>query len=464
MLKLSFYGATETVTGSKYLLEADGAQVMIDCGMFQGLKELRLKNWEALPLDVAAVDALLLTHAHLDHCGWLPRLVRQGYRGPIHCTAPTSELTELILFDSAKNQEEDADYANRHEISKHKPALPLYDARDVTAALRKMNVVVRNEWLHAAGPIWARFHDAGHLLGSCMIEVEVRQGARPTRILFSGDVGRYGAPLYHDPQPPPACDYLICESTYGNRDHPPGKVLDQVCEMVLEGMRRGGVMVVPCFAVGRAQQFMFLLQALIAQDRIPELPIYLDSPMAVDATNIYCEFAADHDLTEFQLTGARPALHGRSVHLVRTTAESKRINSVAGPAIILSSSGMMIGGRILHHLKRRLPDPANTIVLGGFMAAGTRGRAMQDGAKSVRIHGQEIPVRAAVREVSGLSGHADRTELLRWLAPLPKPRHVFLTHGELEGSRALAEQLTAQRGWEVTIPKYASSCDLEPTS
>lgn len=462
MAKLSFYGATETVTGSKYLLEADGAQVMIDCGMFQGLKELRLKNWEPLPIAVDQIDALLLTHAHLDHTGWLPRLVKQGFRGPIHCTAPTAELTELILFDSAKNQEEDADYANRHGFSKHKPALPLYDARDAAAAIRKMQIVERHQWLNAAGPIWARFHDVGHLLGSCMIEVEVRQGPRPTRFLFSGDVGRYGAPLYHDPQPPPNCDYLICESTYGNRDHPPGKVSDQLCELVLEATRRGGVMVVPCFAVGRAQQFMFLLQALIAQNRIPELPIYLDSPMAVDATNIYCEFAGDHDLSEFQLTGARPALHGRSVHLVRTSTESKRINSVAGPAMILSSSGMMIGGRILHHLKRRLPDPVNTILLGGFMAAGTRGRAMQDGAKSVRIFGQEVPVRAAVREVSGLSGHADRGELLRWLAPLHSPRRVFLTHGELEGARAFAEALKTQRGWDVTIPKYADSFELEP--
>ncbi|MEX0712509.1 MAG: MBL fold metallo-hydrolase [Pirellulales bacterium] len=469
MVKLTFHGAAETVTGSKYLLEAGGARVLFDCGLFQGLKELRLKNWQPLAFEPSSVDSVVLTHAHIDHIGFLPRFSRLGFARAAYATAATADLAEIILLDAAKNQEDDAEYANQKGFSKHKPALPLYDERDVRRALKLLRPIARNEWFNPAGPIWCRYHDAGHLLGSTMIEVEVRPtadqpsaGARPLRLLFSGDVGRYAAPLYHDPSPPPACDYLVCESTYGNRDHPPGSVLDQLAGVIRAAVDRGGVMLFASFAVGRAQQLMYLVQVLIQRGRIGRMPIYLDSPMSVRATAVYLTHAADHDLSELDLSAAAShMLDTPNVHLARTVEESKRINGVEGPAVIISSSGMMTGGRILHHLKRRLPEERNTIVVGGFMAAGTRGRMLQEGAARLRVHGRDVPVRSAVAEMSGLSGHAGRSELLRWLEPLPPPRKVFLTHGEKEGALALAEQLRTGHGWNVCVPKLGESFELE---
>ena len=461
MVRLSFHGAAETVTGSRYLLEAGGAQVLIDCGLFQGLKSLRLLNWEPPPFDPAALDAVVLTHAHIDHIGSLPRIVKLGCRAPVFATPPTFDLAEIMLYDSANAQEDDAEYANRKGFSKHHPALPLYEASDVARTLKLLKSQPRDAWFNPAGPIWCRYRDGGHLLGSAMIEVEIRQGSRPLRITFSGDVGRYNAPLYHDPQPPPACDYLVCESTYGDREHPPENALDQICEVVKDSIRRGGVVVVPAFAVGRAQQLIYLLRVLIHDNRLPELPIFLDSPMSIDATQIYQSHAAEHDLTEGRLKGRETVFSGRNIHLSRTSAESKRINEVAGPAVIISSSGMMTGGRVLHHLKQRLPDPKNTILLGGFMAAGTRGRQMQEGADSIRIHGRDYKVKANIASMSGLSGHAGRSELLRWLAPLPAPRQTFLTHGELAGANSLAAELKSSRAWNVVVPKLGQTVELE---
>lgn len=460
MVRLTFHGAARTVTGSKYLLEAGKARVLIDCGLFQGLKELRLKNWGPPPFSAPQVDCVVVTHAHIDHIGYLPRLVNAGYRRPILATPATCELAEIMLLDSAETQAADAEYANRKNYSKHRPALALYSTRDVARTLDLFRPTAREEWHQAAGPIWFRFHDAGHLLGSAMVEVEVREGPQPLRILFSGDVGRYGAPLYHDPTPPPNCDYLICESTYGDRDHPPEAVLDAVREVVERSMRRGGVLLVASFAVGRAQQLIYLLQALIRQGKLPELPIYLDSPMAASATDIYRSYAADHDLSEALLTEPVSMLEGRNVHLARSSAESKRINAVRGPAVIIASSGMMTGGRILHHLEQRLADPSNTIGLGGFMAAGTRGRALQEGAQMLKIHGRLVPVKAAVESLSALSGHAGRSELLRWLAPLEKPRRVFLTHGEPQAADSLAAELRKSRGWEVALPVLGERVEL----
>ncbi|HEV3416556.1 MAG TPA: MBL fold metallo-hydrolase [Pirellulales bacterium] len=460
MTRITFHGAAETVTGSKYLLEAEQGRVLIDCGLFQGLKPLRLKNWEPLPFAASSVQAIVLTHAHIDHVGYLPRFVHAGYRGPVYCTPPTAELAELVLYDCAKNAEEDADYANQQGFSKHKPALPLYDAGDVSQALKLLRPTAREAWFSPAAPIWTRYHDSGHLLGASMIEVEIRSGPKPLRILFSGDVGRYRPPLYHDPAPPPACDYLICESTYGDRDHPPGNTLDQLCDVVKAAIARGGVMLVAAFAIGRSQQLIYLLRELIEQKRIPELPIYLDSPMAVNSTTIYCKYAAEHEISMDDLSGPECALYGRNVHLVRTVDESKQINRVAGPAVIISSAGMMTGGRILHHLEQRAGDPRNTIMLGGYMAEGTRGRALQDGAKSLQVYGRQVPVRAAVAEIPALSGHADRSELLRWLTPLAAPRQTFLTHGEKTSATALAAQLTKTRGWNTLVPHLEQTIEM----
>jgi metallo-beta-lactamase family protein len=460
MATITFHGAARTVTGSKFLLEAGNARVLIDCGLFQGLKELRLRNWEPTPFDVRSVDAVVLTHAHLDHVGYLPRIVKEGYERRIVCTPATGKLTELILLDSAKIQEQDAKYANKKGFSKHKPALPLYDGRDVARTIKLLRHQPRGRWFSPADPIWMRFHDAGHLLGSNMIEVEIRDRQPPRRLLFSGDVGRYNGPLYHDPVPPPACDYLICESTYGNRDHPEADILDSLAKVVSRAVERGGVMLIASFAVGRAQQLIYLLQVLKSNHRIPDLPIYLDSPMACNATAIYREHHEDHDLSEGELSGRQKALDGPAVHLCRSTDESKALNHVDGPAVIIASSGMMTGGRILHHLRQRLPSKRNTIVLGGYMAVGTRGRFLQDGATTLRMHGQDIPVRAAVEEVSGLSGHADRSDLLRWLRPLDKPQQVFLVHGEPESSDALAETLYADRGWNVDCPQIGETREV----
>jgi metallo-beta-lactamase family protein len=460
MATLTFLGAARTVTGSKFLLEAGGARVLIDCGLFQGLKQLRELNWRPMPFDVKALNAVVLTHAHLDHTGYLPRLVREGYNGPILGTEATNELSQIILLDSAHCQQMDADYANRKGFSKHKPALPLYDERDVQQTIGLLQAQGRGQWFSPAGQVWMRYHDAGHLLGSNMIEVEVRDRTSPLRILFSGDVGRYDGPLYHDPVPPPECDYLVCESTYGDRDHPAESILDALAEVVTRCAERGGVMLFAAFAVGRAQQLIYLLQVLKSGGRIPNLPIYLDSPMACDATMIYRKHREDHDLSEGELDPAHPVLDGKAVRLSRTTNESKALNQTGGPAVIISSSGMMTGGRILHHLKQRLPHERNTIVLGGFQAAGTRGRSLQDGAKWIRIHGRDVPVRAAVEQVPGLSGHADRAGLLRWLEPVKSLRGVFLVHGEVPSAESLAQTLRTERGWSVHLPELGQMHSL----
>lgn len=459
MARITFHGAAETVTGSKYLLEANGSSVLVDCGLFQGRKDLRERNWDKLPFPPKSVNAVVLTHAHIDHIGYVPRLIKDGFNGPVYCTPATEEIGELLLLDSAKLQEEDAEYANRKGFSKHKPALPLYNEYDVKRAMRKFRSVQRDEWFQAAGPIWMRYHDAGHLLGSSMIECEVRETEKVTRILFSGDVGRYDAPLYFDPKAPPACDYLVCESTYGDRDHRPEKAIDSLEEVVLGAIERGGVLLMASFAVGRAQQLIYLLGILMREGRIPEIPIYLDSPMAVSGMKIYQFYATEHDLSEC-LNCPNDEPFNLRVTLARTADESKRINSQRSSAVIISSSGMMTGGRILHHLRQRLPDPKNTVVIGGFQAEGTRGRALQEGARTMRIHGQDVPVRAAVVEMTELSGHADRSELQRWLQPLPTPKKVFLTHGELTSANAFADRLRESRGWNCIVPRMGEAFEL----
>ncbi|MGI9456271.1 MAG: MBL fold metallo-hydrolase RNA specificity domain-containing protein [Aeoliella sp.] len=461
MATLTFHGAARTVTGSKYLLEAGSARVLVDCGMFQGLKKLREKNWASTPFDVKSLDAVMLTHAHLDHVGYLPRVVKEGFNHRVMCTPATAKLAELIMLDSAKIQEHDAAYANKKGYSKHKPALPLYDGKDVLKTIKLFREVPREKWQQVSGPVWARFHDAGHLLGSNMIEVEIRDRDPALRILFSGDIGRYDGPLYHDPVPPPECDVLICESTYGNRDHPVGDLSDGLADVFNRAVKRGGVILMASFAVGRAQQLIYLMQVLKCEGKIPDLPIYLDSPMSCNATDIYREHSDDHDLSEGQLCGDRPVLGGPAVHLCRSVDESKGLNNVEGPAVIISSSGMMTAGRILHHLKRRLPGKQNTVILGGYMAVGTRGRRLQEGADTLRMHGIDVPVKAAIEKVPGLSGHADRSGLLKWLGGMKSdPKQIYLTHGEPDSAEAFADTLKKERGWKVAVPDLGESHTL----
>jgi metallo-beta-lactamase family protein len=426
------------------------------------LKQLRQLNWQALPFPARSVQAVVLTHAHIDHVGYLPRFVRDGFAGAVYCTPATAELAEIVLYDAAKNHEEDADYANQKGFAKHAPALPLFDAQDVSRALKLLKAVKRMEWFSPAAPIWMRYQTTGHLLGASLIETEIRGSSQTTRIVFSGDVGRYGAPLYHDPVPPPTCDYLVCESTYGDREHPEEPILDELCSVVNQAVQRGGVLLFAAFAIGRSQQLIYLLRLLMDSKRIPELAIFLDSPMAINASDIYRRYPEDHDLGEEQLANSRDVLDGQHVHLTRTVADSKQINSISGPAVIIASNGMMTGGRILHHLEQRLPHERNTIVLAGYRAEGTRGRALADGAKSLRIYGHDVPVRAAVVSMSALSGHAGHRELIRWLAPLDKPRQAFFTHGEVPAATALAQELASTRGWNTLVPKLGQSVELSP--
>ena len=460
MMHLRFFGAAGTVSGSRHLLEVEGSRVLFDCGLFQGEKRLRLRNWEPFPVPAESVDAVVLTHAHIDHSGWLPRLVKEGFRGAIHTTPPAADLLGLLLYDSAKCQAEDASYANKKGYSKHHHALPLYEERDVDRTLRLLQDVDRGRWFEPAAGVRCRLHDAGHMLGSSFVEVEATATAGTRRLVFSGDIGRYDAPLLHDPVSPPACDYLVCESTYGDRDHPPSRPLDEMEKATLEAIDRGGMMLVASFAVGRAQQLVYLLRTLMAAKRIPQVPVWVDSPMAVDATEVFRRHGREHDFSEAVDEGVIESMVAPFARLAKTAAESKAINAHHGPGIIIASSGMMNGGRILHHLKQRLPDPTTTVLVAGFQAIGTRGRSLIDGARELRIHGQDIPVRAAVRRVDGLSGHADRNEIGRWLADMPAPKRTFLVHGEPHAAQGMADYLQETRGWPVHIPKIGESVNL----
>lgn len=460
MARLKFLGAAGMVSGSRHLIETDETRVLIDCGLFQGEKRLRERNWERFPVPAASVDAVVLTHGHIDHSGWLPRLVKEGFKGRIYLTPATADLLGLLLYDSAKCQAEDALYANRKGYAKHQPALPLYEERDVDRTLRLLETVPREQWFEPAAGSRCRYHEAGHMLGSSFIEMEVATPGGPQRILFSGDVGRFNAPLYKDPIPPTPCDYLVCESTYGDRDHPDIQPLDDLEAATKEAIARGGMMLVASFAIGRCQQLVYLLRTLMAAKRIPEIPVWIDSPMAVDATEVFRRHVAEHDFSEAQMAGVADSLAAPFVRMAKTANESKAINAHDGPGIIIASSGMMNGGRILHHLTQRLSDPATTILVAGFQAIGTRGRSLIDGARSLRIHGRDIPVRAAVRRVDALSGHADRRELTRWLESLPAPKRTFLVHGEPPAARGMADRLQEQFGWNVTVPVIGDTVEL----
>jgi metallo-beta-lactamase family protein len=460
MPRLTFLGAARTVTGSQYLVEAGGRRVLVDSGMFQGDKALRLRNWSTPEFTVAAVDAIVLTHTHLDHIGRVPRLVKLGFRGAIYCTPPTRELAEVLLLDAAHLQQEDADYLTRKGLSKHEPALPLFDEADVAETLKLVHPVPLGR-VQAVNDAFAfSYREAGHLLGAASAEVELREGGRATRVLFSGDVGRYGGVLTKDPEPAPDADYFVIESTYGNRTHPELSVLDQLEGVLRRTFARGGVLLIPAFAVGRAQQLIWMMDELVTTGRLRPFPIHVDSPMAIDATRIYSGYPDAHRVSLLGI-GGRSLLHGKWVHLHRTRAESQALNDFKGPGVILSSSGMLSGGRILHHCRVRLPKHENTLLITGYQAAGTLGRALLDGASTVRIHKGEVPVLAEIRDLKGLSGHADAGEMLRWLAGVKtKPQAVFVTHGEPEAAEALAGRLTRERGFLARVPALGQAFDL----
>lgn len=464
MASITFLGAAGCVTGSKYLVEAGGKRLLVDCGLFQGTKELRQRNWDRLPEDPATVDWLVLTHAHLDHTGYLPRLVHDGYRGPIYANSATRELCAILLPDSAHLQEEDAKNAAAKGYSKHSPPLPLYTEAEAEATLQRFQEMPRSGAFTISPQFTVRSRDAGHILGSASLELTITENGKSVVVLFSGDIGRYDQPILKDPEPPPRADYLLCESTYGDRDHPTDPPPDAaLADIVNRVAKRGGAIVVPAFAVGRTQTLMYVLRQLEDAQRIPRLPVYVDSPMAISVTRLYMGHHEDHDVEFTREESNGDPLSAHTVHMTRAVEESKQINNVNAPCIILSASGMATGGRVLHHLARRLPDSRNAVILAGFQAEGTRGRALLEGAKTLRIHGEEVPVKAEICELKQFSAHGDRGEILRWLSGMPAPpRQTFLVHGEPPAAAALQETIQSRMVWRVMRAAYRQKVDLTP--
>lgn len=460
MATLTFLGATRTVTGSKFLVEHDGHRLLVDCGLFQGLKELRLRNWSPPPVEPSTVSHVVLTHAHLDHSGYLPVFIRRGFDGPVLATPATVDLCGILLPDSGHLQEEDARFANKHGFSKHRPALPLYTEEEARSSLDRLQPVPFDKTVEVQDGLSIRFYPAGHILGASLVEVRIRRNGpsrRETVIVFSGDLGRPGQPIVPDPSPLPPCDHLVLESTYGNRDHPSEDPKTRIEELVRDTVARGGTILVPAFAVGRAQRLLYLLRELQEENRLPtDIPIFLNSPMAIEATRIVLEHPEAHafDMRTASENGEDP-LGIRNVFMARTVEDSKALNEIRYPAIIVSASGMAEGGRILHHLASKLPDHRNTVLFVGYQAAGTRGRALQDGARTVKIHGREIAVKARIETIDGLSAHADRGEVLAWLkASRNKPRKIHLVHGESEAIEAFADRIRAELGLDVEVADY----------
>ena len=467
MATISFWGGVGTVTGSKYLLETERAKVLVDCGLFQGLKELRERNWQEPPFKPQDLDAILITHAHVDHTGYLPRLVAQGYQGPIYASLGTASLLKILLPDCARLQEEDAAYRNRHNLSKHHPALPLYEKHDAKATLALMQPISNlGGKVEVAPGIRATFSISGHILGSSLVLVEIDDAGADgagRKMLFSGDLGHYDQPIIQDPQPPPACDYLQIESTYGNRLHDSAEPKDLLADIINETARRGGTILIPAFAIGRTQELIYIVRELEDEKRIPILPVRVDSPMAGAATQVYHARKEEHD-EEYAsiLANRRHPLRTQSMLTTSSREESKRLNDERGARIVISASGMMTGGRVLHHARRVLRDPNSTIVFVGFQAAGTTGRRILDGEKEVKIMGEWVPVRCRKERIGGFSAHADYNEILHWLSGLTNggPRRAFVTHGEADAAQAMKGHIEERFGWTVSVPAYGDKFEL----
>lgn len=463
MAYIQFLGATQTVTGSKHLLEVDGYRTLVDCGLFQGLKELRQRNWDTFPLNPRSLNSVILTHAHIDHSGYLPRLVHDGFDGAVYGTPGTVELARIMLPDSARLQEEDAAYSNKKGTSRHHPALPLYTEEDASDTLELLQAINYHKRVPLTKKLAFEFVTAGHILGSSFVcfEVECQDGAT-RRLVMTGDIGRYNEAIINDPAAVAEADYIVLESTYGDRAHPEVNVKDELARIVNETAQRGGHVLIPAFAVGRTQQLVYLLRELEDEQRIPVLPVYVDSPMAVQATKLYLRHKEDHDLAMDELLDARRnPLATRRFHLAKTVHDSKAISNSQEPAIVISASGMATGGRILHHLLKRLPDERNTVIFVGFQAEGTRGRRLVEGEQELKIFGQRVPVRAHIETLLNLSAHADYREILRWLSGFKRaPKTVFLVHGEFKAMLAMKQKIEEQFGWHVETPHYLQKFEL----
>lgn len=459
MASLTFLGAAGTVTGSKYLIDTGAHRVLVDCGLFQGLKEWRQQNWQPLPVAASAIDAIILTHAHLDHCGYLPRLVAQGFKGRVFCTAGTKDLCSLVLPDSARIQEEDAKDANRYQYSKHHPALPLYTSDDAARALTLLQPVGYERAVPVVAGLDVEFINAGHLLGSSF--ARVRLDGRT--ILFGGDLGRYGRPVLPDPSPVASADVLLLESTYGDRVHAADDDGAQLAEIVTAVHARGGKLVIPAFAIGRVEEVIYALKRLEEQRRIPTLPVYVDSPMAAKALQFYAQRADELDPDVRPEARRLSAFCTARMTVVSSAQQSKELVASRQPAIVIASSGMATGGRVLYHLQSVLPNPRHTVLFVGFQAAGTRGRALLEGATSVRIKGHEVGVAATIAHLNSMSAHADSNEIMRWLSGFTTaPAQTYLVHGEPAALRALQQRITSERHWQVAIAEHQQRVELWP--
>ena len=451
-------GAARTVTGSKYLLEHDGKRVLVDCGLFQGLKELRVRNWEQFPIPPREIDAVVLTHAHLDHVGYLPRLRADGYRGRIFCTAGTKELCGLVLPDSGRIQEEDARQANRHGYSKHQPALPLYTESDALAVLTQLQPLGYQRAIEIVPGVSIEFLPAGHLLGSAFVVARLQSG--PT-ILFGGDLGRYARPVLPDPSNAVQADVVLLESTYGDRDHVADDNGEELAQVVRSTIERGGKLIIPAFAIGRVEELLYWMRRLEQERRIPVVPVYVDSPMANEALKFYSARITELD-EDMRPTEKNVSTFATTrFQTVSSPQQSKELTASRKPSIVISSSGMATGGRVLHHMAAALPDPRNTVLFVGYQAAGTRGRQLVDGARDVRIHGQSISVNARIGKIDSMSAHADRGEIMRWLGTFPaKPGRVCLVHGEPEPMDALKTVIQQRLGWTAETPHHLQRLSL----
>ena len=452
MPTLQFLGATDTVTGSRYLVESDGARVLVDCGLFQGPKKLRERNWAAPSFDVQSLDAVVLTHAHIDHTGYLPRLCQAGYRGRIFCTRGTRDLLQLLLPDAGYLQEEQARHANEWKYAKHHPALPLYTRDDAERSLEQLVAVEYHERFDPARGISASYTRAGHIVGSGCLALHVGR----TTITFSGDVGRPSDPIMKPPEPLAQTDYLVVESTYGDRRHSTQNIEDALAKVIVEAVEKRGVVVVPAFAVGRAQHLLHLVARLRYEQRIPACPVFLDSPMAISATKIFRDHREDHGLSDDEVERMS------AIASYTTTADdSKAIDRSSGSMIVISASGMVTGGRVLHHLQRFLPDARTTVLFVGYQAAGTRGRSLIDGAAEIKLLGHYVPVKAKIVQLDGLSAHGDYAEIIDWLrASKLSPKRVFVTHGEPAAADSMRRRLHEAFGWDALVPESDATIEL----
>ena len=451
-MQLTFLGGTGTVTGSKYLVQSDRKSVLVDCGLYQGLKALRLRNWAPLPVRPQDIDAVVLTHAHLDHSGYLPRFITQGFAGPVHCSPGTRDLCAILLPDSGYLQEEEARYANKRSFSKHKPALPLYTEDEARASLKRFSPVPYQKETVVARDFRLTLQPAGHILGASIATLRTNG----IGIVFSGDLGRMNDPIMRPPSRIEESDYLVVESTYGNRRHDPVDAEETLGKHLNRALARGGVVIMPAFAVGRAQTLLYFISRLKARQAIPDVPVYLNSPMAINATRLYHEYRAEHRLTVEQCDAACAV-----AKMVNTADESRALNGRRGPMIIVSASGMATGGRVVHHLTAFAPDARNMIVLPGFQAAGTRGASLAAGATEIKIHGDYVPVRAEVVKMDSMSAHADYAEILEWLRGFKHaPKRTFVTHGEPAAADEMRRRIEETFGWAVSVPEYGEKVAL----